>query len=140
MFEALAGKPAPVRQGPMTTARVDPAMPQKEGEELLAFAAQVVGCGFPSPNQIADSLVDDVRHPPSVQLARSVRSRQRDRVPPVRLDALARPLRDQGRRHHHAVVTEFANLPAQPVTCRPGLKADVQSIISFSQLLDRPLY
>src|SRR5262245_22483433 len=66
--------------------------------------------------------------------------RQRDRVPPVRLDALARPLRDQGRRNHHAVVTEFANLPAQTVTRRPSLEADVQSIISFSQLLDRPLY
>jgi hypothetical protein len=66
--------------------------------------------------------------------------RQRDRIPSVRLDPLSRPLRDQGRRNHHAVVTEFANLPAQPVTRRPGLEADVQSIISFSQLLDRPLY
>lgn len=58
MLEALAGKPAPVRQCPMTAALVDPAMAQKEGEQLLAFTAQIVACS-PSPNQIADSLMDD---------------------------------------------------------------------------------
>ncbi|GLS35748.1 hypothetical protein GCM10010869_13370 [Mesorhizobium tianshanense] len=115
-------------------------MAQKEGEQLLAFTAQIVACSFPGPNQIADSLMDDVRHPHSSQLARSMQPRQRDRVPSVRLDPLARPLRDQGRRNHHAVVTKIANLPAQPVTGRPGLEADVQSIILLSQLLDRPLY
>src|SRR5215218_8717796 len=41
--------------------------------------------------------------------------RQRDRVPPVRLDPLARPLRDQSRRNHHAVVAKIPDLPAQPV-------------------------
>ena len=107
---------------------------------MLAFAAQVVGCGFPSPDQIADSFVDHVRHPHSGQLARPMQPRQRDRVPSVRLDALSRPLRDQGRRNHHAVVTKIADLPAQPVTRRPGLEADVQPIILLSQLLDRPLY
>ncbi|ESY18745.1 hypothetical protein X751_16545 [Mesorhizobium sp. LNJC395A00] len=74
------------------------------------------------------------------QFARPMQSRQRDRVPPVGLDALARPLRDQGRRNHHAVVTKIADLPAQPITRRPSLEADVQSIILFSQLLDSPLY
>jgi EmrB/QacA subfamily drug resistance transporter len=59
--------------------------------------------------------------------------RQRDRVSSVRLDALARPLWDQGGRNHHAVVTKVADLPAQPVTRRPGLEADVQSIILSSQ-------
>jgi hypothetical protein len=48
--------------------------------------------------------------------------------------------RIQAARHHHAVVTKIANLPAQPITRRPGLEADVQSIILLSQLLDRPLY
>ena len=83
---------------------------------MLAFAAQVVGCGFPSPDQIADSLVDHVRHPHSGQFARPMQPRQRDRVPPVRLDPLARPLRDQGRRNNHAVVTKIADLTAMEAT------------------------
>lgn len=37
-------------------------------------------------------------------------------------------------------MTKIANLPAQPITRRPSLETDVQSIILFSQLLDRPLY
>lgn len=38
----------------------------------------------------------------------------------------------------HAVVSKIADLPAQPITGRPGREADVQH--TFSQLLDRPLY
>ena len=95
--------------------------------------------GFPSPDQIADSLVDHVRHPDPGQLARPMQPRQRDRVPPVGLDPLARPLRDQRRRNHHAVVAKIPNLPTQPVTRRPGLEADMQSIIPLGQLLDCPL-
>jgi hypothetical protein len=65
--------------------------------------------------------------------------RQSDRISPVRLDPLTRPLRDQGRGDHGAVVTELAHLPAQPVARRPGLKADVQPVIALAELLDRPL-
>jgi hypothetical protein len=66
--------------------------PWRSRKELLALAAQVVSCSFAGSDQIADSLVDHVRHPYPGQLAR--------------------PLWDQGRRNHHAVVIEFANLPA----------------------------
>ncbi|WP_292277681.1 hypothetical protein [Mesorhizobium sp.] len=36
-------------------------------------------------------------------------------------------------------MSEIANLPAQPITRRPSLEADVQPIILSSQPLDRPL-
>lgn len=76
MLEALAGKPAPVRQCPMTAALVDPTMAQKEGELLLAFAAQVVGSRFPSPDQIADGLMDTSgTHTPVNSPARCSRAR-----------------------------------------------------------------
>ncbi len=84
--------------------------------------------------------MDHIRHPNPGQLARPIQPRQRDRVPPVGLDMLARPLRDQGRRNRHAVMTvmtKIADLPAQPVTRRPCLDAVDHT---FSQLLDRPLY
>ena len=63
VLEGLTGKPAPVRQRPMTAAVVDPAMAQEKGEQLLAFAAQVVRSGLPGPDQIADGLMDHVRNP-----------------------------------------------------------------------------
>lgn len=50
VLEGLTGKPPPVCQRPMTAAVVDPAMAQEKGEQLLAFAAQVVRAGIPSPD------------------------------------------------------------------------------------------
>ena len=83
--------------------------------------------------------MDRVRHLHPGQLARPVQPRQRDGVAPVRRDPLTRPLRDQGRRDHGAVVAEFADLPIQPVARRPGLEADMQTLIPLAELLDRPL-
>jgi hypothetical protein len=64
---------------------------------------------------------------------------QRDRISPVRLDPLARTLRDQGRRDHQAVVPQLLNLTIQPVPRRASFKANVQPAIPARQLLDRPL-
>ncbi|WP_245454722.1 MULTISPECIES: hypothetical protein [unclassified Mesorhizobium] len=74
-------------------------MAQEERKQLLAFAAQVVCRCFPGPDQIADSLVDYVRHPHFGQFARPMQPRQSDRVPSVGFDALARQLRNQGGRN-----------------------------------------
>jgi hypothetical protein len=68
-----------------------------------------------------------------------MRSRQRDRVAPVRLNPLARPFWDQGRSDHHAIVAEGVNLAVKPVSRRPGFKADMQTVVPVRQSLDRPL-
>ena len=65
--------------------------------------------------------------------------RQRDRVPPVRLDPLARALRNQGRSDHHTIVAERLDLAIKPISRRPGLEADMQPVVSLRQSLDRPL-
>ena len=80
-----------------------------------------------------------VRRPDSGPFAGPAQSRQRDRVAPVRLDALARPFRDQGWSDHHAVLAERPDLAIKPVSRRPGFKADVQPVVSVRQSLDRPL-
>lgn len=59
----------------MPTSLINAAMAQKEGEQLLAFAPQVVGGGLPSPDQITDGLMDEVRHPNPSQLARPMQPR-----------------------------------------------------------------
>jgi hypothetical protein len=71
------------------------------------------------------------------QFAGPMQPRQRDRIPPVRLDPLARPFRDQSRSDHHAIVAESQDLPIKPVSRRPGFKANMQPIVSARQSLDR---
>jgi hypothetical protein len=112
---------------------------QQEGQQLLAFAAKVVGGRFAPPHQVADRLMRRIRRPDSRQLAGPVQSRQRDRVAPVRLDPFARPFRDQGRSNHHAIVAERLDLTIEPVSRRPGFKTDMQPVVSVGQSLDRPL-
>jgi hypothetical protein len=46
-------------------------------------------------HQIAHCLVPGIRNPHRRQLARPMQPRQTGRVPPIRLDPVARPLRDQ---------------------------------------------
>jgi hypothetical protein len=80
-----------------------------------------------------------VWRPYACQLAGPMQPRQRDSVPPVRLDALARPFRDQGRCDHHAIVTKRLDLATKPVSRRPSFKADMQPAVSVRQSLDGPL-
>ena len=60
------------------------------------------------------------------QFTGRVQTRQRNCIPMVRLDPLARSFRDQRRSDHHAVMPERLHLAIKPVSRRPGFKADVQ--------------
>ncbi len=91
MFELLVGKPAPMRQGPRAASAVNPAVPRQEGKQLLALATKIVSRDLAGPHKIADRLVRLVRRPNSRQFAGPMQSRQRDRIPSIRLDAHARP-------------------------------------------------
>ena len=129
-----------MRQRPMTAAAVNPAMAQQEREQLLAFAAQIVGRRLAGANQVAHRFMRRVRHPYPGQLAGPMQPRQRHRIAPVGLDPLARPLRDQRRRHHHAGMAESLDLAIQPVPGRPRLVAEMQLAVAAGQLADQPLH
>ena len=58
-----------------------------------------------------------------------MQTRRRHRIPMVRLDPLARSFRDQRRGDHKAIMPERLDLAIQPVSRRPGLKADVQPVV-----------
>ena len=83
-----------MRERPMASSAVNPAVPQQEGKQLLAFAPKAVSRRFAGPHKIAHRLMRRVRRPHPCQLADPMQPRQRDRVAPVRLDPLARPFRD----------------------------------------------
>src|ERR1700737_953990 len=76
------------------------ALPQQKARELLARPAQRMHRVETGAHQIAHRLVPGVRNPHRGQLARPVQSRQTGRIPPIGLDPIARPLRDQRWRHH----------------------------------------
>ena len=139
MLELLMGQPAPMRQRPVAAASVNPAVPEQEGKQLLAFAAKIVRCRLAGADKIAHRLMSRVGRPHPRQFARPMQPRQRHRVAPVRLDPLARPFRDQRRSDHQAIVAERLHLAIKPVSRRPGFEADMQQVVPVRQSLDRLL-
>jgi hypothetical protein len=82
--------------------------------QLLALAAKILTRRLAGLHKIAHRLMRLIRRPHGRQLAGSMQPRLRDRVAPVRLDPLARPLRDQRRRDHHAIMTKRLDLTIKP--------------------------
>ena len=97
----------------MPAAAVAAAVPQQERQQLLALAAQILHRRLACPHQIADRFVHHVRNPHAGQFAGPMQPRQRHRVAPVCLHPVARPLRDQRRRNHQAIVSELPDLIAK---------------------------
>src|SRR5215212_10049788 len=80
-----------------------------------------------------------VRDPDRREFAGAVQAGQGQRVPPVGLDPLARPLRDQRRRDHDAVVPERGDLALQPVAGRSGLVGEGQPPVPLGEFADQAL-
>jgi hypothetical protein len=95
----------------------------QEGKQLLAFAPKIVS-RLAGADKVAHRLVSHIGCPHARQFARPMQPRQRDRIPLVRLDALARPFRDQSRASSVQCSTKqpelgrFKREPASPRGCR----------------------
>jgi hypothetical protein len=139
VLEPFGGKLSPMRERPVSASAVNPTVPEQEEKQLLAFAPKIVSRRLAGPHKIAHRLMSRVWRPNPCQLAGPMQSRQRDRVAPVRLDALARPFWDQAGATTMQSVAEGVNLAVKPVSRRPGFKADVQTVVPVRQSLDRPL-
>jgi hypothetical protein len=66
--------------------------------------------------------------------------RQCDRIAPVGLDPLARPLRDQRWSDHQAGVTESLDLAIEPISGRSRLITEMQLAVAARQLAHQPLH
>src|SRR3954454_9653464 len=93
---------------------------------MLALLAQVLHSRFPSPHQIANGFVSRVGKPNGRQLGGTMQSGQRERIPTVGLDALARPFRDQRGSEDVAVMPEMRAPSLQLIAGRPVLITDQQ--------------
>jgi len=71
------------------------ALAQQKAGELLAGPARGLQCGKPGTDQIAHRLVPGIRHLHRRQLTGPIQPRQTGGVPPICLDAIARPFGDQ---------------------------------------------
>jgi hypothetical protein len=80
-------------------------------EKASAVAHQLHDGIDAGAHKIAHGFVNFVQHPCSCQVAGAVLNHQLRRVPPIRFDTVARPTRDQRRRHDRAAVTKL-NDPA----------------------------
>jgi hypothetical protein len=69
-----------------------------------------------------------------------MQSGQRERIPTIGLDALARPFRDQRGSDDGAVMPEIRDLPLQPIAGRPGLITEQQPAVFAGQLCDQSPY
>jgi hypothetical protein len=84
-------------------------------------------------------LVSRVRRPHSRQFAPPMQSRQRDRVPPVRLDAFRPSVSGSELEPPPCSRAESVDLTMKTVSRRPGFEAYMHSVVSIRQSLDRPL-
>jgi hypothetical protein len=81
-------------------------MPEEERKKLLTLSPKIVSRRLPGARKIPDRLMSWVGRPDSRKLTRSIKTRQRNRIPAVHLDPLARSFRDQRRSDHHVVMPE----------------------------------
>src|SRR4051812_13471271 len=129
MREAQVRQPPGMNLGPGPEAGVDPPVTEQKRLQMLALLAQVLHGRFPSPHQIANGFVSRVGNPNGRQLAGAMQSGQRERIPTIGLDALARPFRDQRGSDDGAVMPEIRDLPLQAIAGRPGLITEQQPAV-----------
>ena len=80
-----------------------------------------------------------IRNPHRGQLARPVQPCQTGGIPPIGLDPVARPLRDQRRRHHNALLPVRRQVTLDAVAAPAGLIAEPQLHPLVAKLAGQPL-
>jgi hypothetical protein len=100
------------------------AVAQQKARKLLARPAQCVHRVETGAHQIAHRLVPSVGNPHRRQLAGPVQPRQAGGIPPIRLDPVTGPPRDQRRRHHDAFVPARRQVTLDAIAARPRLVAE----------------
>jgi hypothetical protein len=102
---------------------------------LLACLPQAAHRRQTRSHQIAHRLVSFIGNPDGRQLTGSMPLGEIDRVPPVGLDAIAWPARDQRRCDDHAAVAGRRQLPLDAVAARPRLVTEAQLAPGARQLV-----
>jgi hypothetical protein len=103
-----------------------------EVEVVLLDVLAVIPLAVGQPEQ---PLLDD-GVPHGRQFVSAVEPRQGDGIAPVDLDPIARTSRGERGRYYRTVVAELGDLPVDGVAAGAGLVAELQSLVTLSQLRD----
>jgi hypothetical protein len=134
LIEGLTGKPGAVPLRPMLAGLIDSAMPQQEGQQLLARPHELHRGIQPCPRQIAHGFVRLIWNPDAGEVAGSMQHRELLGIPAVCLDALARLARDHRGGHNGAAMAEIGEMAIDAVPTAPRLVAELQQAPSFSKV------
>jgi hypothetical protein len=134
MVERLVAKPARMGLRPGRLPGIDAAVAEQERLQLLMRHPQGVQRRLSSPHQVSNGFMGSVRHPHRGQLSRTMQLRQAQRVTPVGLDPIARPLGYERGGHDSAAMTSLRDLAAKLVSRRSRLIAKVQLHPGLRQL------
>jgi hypothetical protein len=115
------------------------ALAQQKPRKLLTRAAQRPHRVKARPHQAAHRLMSGIGNPHRRQLAGPVQFRQTGGVPPIRLDPVTRPPRDQRGRHDNAFVPRHRQLALDAISARSRLIAEPQLCSLPAELARQPL-
>jgi hypothetical protein len=104
-------------------------MTQQEGAHLPLVYPDRFDCGRPGSDQVAHRFVRWIGNPHRRQLAGPQQTRERGRIPTVRLHALARLAGNERGRSHRTRVAEFGDQTMQPIARRTGLVTEMQPLV-----------
>jgi hypothetical protein len=135
LLELEPRQPTAMQLGPCRPP-VMAALPQQEARQLLACPTQRMHRVETGAHQVAYRLMPGIGNPHRCQLTRPMQPRQTGRIPPIRLDPVARSSRDQRWRHHDAFVPAPRQVTLDAIAARPRLVTEPQ-LHSFTAELAR---
>ncbi len=104
---------------------------------MLARLARYLHRRRTCPHQIAHRLMRGIRHPDRRQLIGPVELGQHHGIAAIGLHPFTRLHRDQGRRHHDAIVPQLDELTIEAIAAGTRLIAEMQPLPAGRQLLSQ---
>jgi hypothetical protein len=126
VVKTLLLQPAFMPRPPCRLAGINPSMPQHQRGYRLPLAAEILHGHITSSHQIPQSFVRLIGNPHVGEFSGPEQSGERDGIPPVGLDPVARFAGDQRWRNDNAIVAKTRELAVKSVAGWPRLVAEVQ--------------
>lgn len=134
-------QPSEIPRPPGLQARVNLAMSQQEGSNLLPLSGSILHRSLAGADQVTHSLMSSVRYPDLRQFTGTEQPGEFLGIAAVRLDPIARLARDQLKREIEALGHECAVIaPSLTVSGGSSLIAKSQSHTWASELADETAY
>jgi hypothetical protein len=133
----LSIKPSIENRSPRLNSRIDAAVPEQEGMELLAGNLALCRSCAARTDQIAHGLMCGIGHPNRREFTRAQQFGEHDGIAPVSLHAIAGCSRNEAGSNHVTEVSGFHDLPIDAVTAAARFVAQMQRGIILAKFLEQ---